>query len=89
MEPKVQYEKIRVCFDYSGKEYSGEIVCSNLEATHYWFVFDNGADNPLGGSIEFRTLNGHLRAVQEFPGHEMLIACIKTVINKHFKEICH
>lgn len=89
MNVKVQYEKVKVGFDYLGKHYSGEIVCSNLDTKTYWFVFDQIDVKPFGGSIEFRLVNGRLESVEDFADHQLFLLCITTAIDKHRKELCN
>jgi hypothetical protein len=89
MDVKIQYEKIKTSFDYLGKQYSGEIVCSNIESKTYWFVFDQADVKPFGGSIEFKIINGELEAVEDFPEYPLFIASIKMSIDKYRKELCN
>jgi hypothetical protein len=89
MNVKVQYEKVKVSFDYLGKNYSGEIVCSNLNTTTYWFVFDQIDVKPFGGSIEFKLVKGQLESVEDFSDYELFILCITTAMDKHRKELCN
>jgi hypothetical protein len=89
MNGHVAYEKTKACFEYSGKQYSGDIVCSNTEEKSYWFVFDQIDVKPFGGSIEFKMVNGELAPVKDFSSYHVFINCIKTAIDKHRKELCN
>jgi hypothetical protein len=89
MKAKVQYEKIKTSFDYLGKQYFGEVICSDIASKTYWFVFDQADVKPFGSSVEFGLVNGQLEPAQDFPGYKLFILCIKTVIDKHRKELCN
>lgn len=89
MNIKVAYEKRKVSFDYLGKQYSGDIVCSEQESKTYWFIFDQIDVKPFGGSIQFKIVNGHLEPVQEFSEHKLFTLCIKTAIDKYRQELCN
>ncbi len=89
MKVKVEYEKTKACFEYAGKQYSGDIICRDAEAKIYWFVFDQIDVKPFGGSLAFKMVNGELEAVRDFPSDELFILCIKRAIDKHRKELCN
>ena len=89
MNHKVQYEKKKVTFHYLGKHYSGDIVCSHIDAGTYWFVFDQIDVKPFGGSVEFTIENGHLKPILEYPDYELFLLCIKRTIDTHRKELCN
>jgi len=89
MDVKVEYEKIKASFDFAGKQYSGEIICSETKSKTYWFVFDQIDVKPFGGSIEFKMVNGVLQVMNDFPGHESFLQCIKEAIEKYRKELCN
>jgi hypothetical protein len=89
MNVKVQYEKSKASFEYSGKHYSGEVICSDAGSKVYWFVFDQIDVKPFGGSLEFTMKDGQLETVKKFEAYEEFILCIKTAIDKHRKELCN
>lgn len=89
MNGKIQYEKAKVSIEYLGKQYLGEIVCSDHESKTYWFVFDQIDVKPFGGSVEFRIVNGALEAAEEYKGYALFVHCIKAAIEKHRKELCN
>lgn len=86
MNPAIRYEITKSSFDYLGKHYSGDVVCSDTDSKTYWFVFDQVEVKPFGGSIEFRIVNGQLEAVKEFPAYQLFMLCIKRAIDKYRKE---
>lgn len=89
MNGKIQYEKAKVSIEYLGKQYLGEIVCSNNESKTYWFVFDQIDVKPFGGSVEFRFVNGVLEATEAHEGYALFVLCIRAAIEKHRKELCN
>lgn len=86
MNTLISYEKAKCTFEYLGKHYFGDVVCSISDFKTYWFVFDRVEVKPFGGSVEFRIVNGHLECVKEFPAHRLFILCIKKAIDRHRKE---
>jgi hypothetical protein len=89
MNVKIQYEKVKVSFVYLGKQYFGEIVCSNIESQTYWFVFDDVDVKPFGGSVEFVITDGELKTVKDFTAYPLFILSIKNTIDKYRKELCN
>jgi hypothetical protein len=89
MDVRIEYEQAKVSFIYQGKEYLGQIVCSDTASKCYWFVFDQIEVKPFGGSIEFRTINGKLQPLQDFPDYHEFLACIRELIEQHLKELCN
>lgn len=89
MNVKVQYEKTKASFEYQGKQYSGEVICSEAGSKVYWFVFDQIDVKPFGGSLEFTMRNGYLETVKKYEAYEAFIHCIIEVIDKHRKQLCN
>jgi hypothetical protein len=89
MDVRIEYEKAKASFIYLGKEYIGDIICSETPSRSYWFVFDEIEVKPFGGSIEFRYSSGKLQPVHDYPAYGQFVACIKSVIEHHLQELCN
>jgi hypothetical protein len=89
MNVKIHYEKAKVSFQYLGKKYSGEVVCSEGEFKTFWFVFDQIDVKPFGGSVEFRLINGELETAKNYLAYPVFVSCIRNAIENHRKELCN